>query len=76
VLKLVQDVLEFLAPKHLLGSRTAMNEVLIQELLASSHSDGRVFGSGSLGHFLSNKSRDCVKGLPADAIRNGVVMRP
>jgi hypothetical protein len=50
VLKLVHDVLEFLAPKHLLGSRTAVNEVLIQELLASSHSDGGVLGSGSLGH--------------------------
>jgi hypothetical protein len=54
VLELVQDVLQFLASKHLLGSRTAVNEVLIQELLASSHSDGGVLGSGSLGHFLSN----------------------
>ena len=63
MLKLVLDVLEFLAPKRLLGSKTAMNEVLVQELLASSNSDGRVFGSESLGHFLSNKSRDCIKGL-------------
>jgi hypothetical protein len=75
VLKLVQDILEFLVPKHLLGSKTAMNEVLIQELFASSHSDGRVFGSGSLGHFLSNKSRDCIKGFLADAIKDEMVVR-
>jgi hypothetical protein len=29
VFKLVQDVLEFLAPKHLLGSKTTVNKVLI-----------------------------------------------
>jgi hypothetical protein len=54
VLELVQDVLQFLAPKHLLRSRTVVNKVFIQELLASSPSDGGVFGSGSLGHLLSN----------------------
>jgi hypothetical protein len=54
VLKLVQDVLQFMAPKHLLGSRTGVNEVLIYELLASNHSDGRVLGSGCLRHLLSN----------------------
>jgi hypothetical protein len=31
-----------------------VNEVLIQELFASSHSDGGILGSGSLGHLLSN----------------------
>jgi hypothetical protein len=54
VLKLVQDVLKFLAPNHLLRSRTVVNKILIEELLASSHSDGGGFGSGSLGHLLSN----------------------
>jgi hypothetical protein len=54
VLKLVHDVLQFLAPKHLLGSKTVVNKILIQKLLASNHSDGGVFGSGNLGHFLSN----------------------
>jgi hypothetical protein len=54
VLKLVQDVLELLAPKHLLGSRTIVNKILLQEFLANSHSNGGGFGSGSLGHLLSN----------------------
>jgi hypothetical protein len=54
VLKLVQDVLKLLAPKHLLGSRTVVNKILIQEFLASNYSNGGGFGSGSLGHLLSN----------------------
>jgi hypothetical protein len=54
VLKLVHDIFQFLASKHLLGSRTAVNKILIQELLASRHSNGRVLSSGSLGHLLSN----------------------
>jgi hypothetical protein len=54
VLKLIQDILQFMAPKHLLGSRTAVNKILIQELDASSYCDGVVFSSGSLRHLLSN----------------------
>jgi hypothetical protein len=74
VLKLVYDVFQFLAPKHLLRSKTVVNKVLIQELLATSHSNCGVFGSGCLGHFLSNKTRDCIKCLLADAIRDRVVV--
>jgi hypothetical protein len=54
VLKLVQDVFQVLSPKHLFGSRTAVHKVFIQELLASSHRNGGVFGNWSLGHLLSN----------------------
>jgi hypothetical protein len=34
MLKLVQVVLQCLAPKHLLGSKTVVNKILIQEFLA------------------------------------------
>jgi hypothetical protein len=46
VLKLVKDVFQFLASKYLLGSKTVVNKILIQEFLASSHSNGGIFGSG------------------------------
>jgi hypothetical protein len=43
-----------------------MNNIAIQKLIASSKYNGGVFGSGCLRHFLSNKTRDCVKGLSVD----------
>jgi hypothetical protein len=76
VLKLVQDVIECLASKHLLGSKIAVNKVFIQGFLASSHSDGGVFGNGCLGNLLHNKTRDCSTDLSADTIRDGVVVHP
>jgi hypothetical protein len=74
VLKLVKDVLKCLAPKHLLWSTIAVNKIAIQELLASSQGNGGDFGSGCLRHFLCSKTRDCVKGISADASGDRVVV--
>ena len=69
-MKLICHILQSISAEDLLWSMSIVNKKCVEEFLTCGQGNGGGFGRWSSGHFVSDQSGDCFKGLLALAINN------